>query len=330
MKLMIAGGGMIVQYAAPSLAQWGWEVTAICVTPRGAERAAALAEKCGQPRIYTDYAEMLDRKEADTVYIAVPNHLHFSMAKGALERGCNVILEKPMTSNIEELRVLVALAKEKRLFLYEAITTLYQPNYVKLRELLPQVGRVKLVSCNFSQYSSRYNGFREGKLAPVFDVNQSGGALMDLNLYNLHWIMGLFGVPEAAGYAPNVERGIDTSGVLTLRYPGFQAVSLGAKDCAAPCRSIIQGTDGYLIQDAPANACGAILLHRNDGREERFDSPVEHRLEKEFRTFLEQIERGALDRCYQTLEHSVAVMEVLTQVRRKAGIRFPADELFDH
>lgn len=326
MKLVIAGGGWIVRDAGPYLSKWGWDVEAICVTPNGVERAKGLADKCGGSKVYTDYSRMLREVEAETVYVAVPNHLHFSFARQALEMGRNVILEKPIASNDREAGALAALAKEKGVFLYEAISTAYQPNFAALKQMLPEIGTVKLVTCNFSQYSSRYDAFRAGKIAPVFDREQSGGALMDLNLYNLHWLMGLFGSPEQVRYLPNLERGVDTSGVLTLQYPGFQAVSIAAKDCGAPCRYVIQGTKGYLMQETPANVCGEVILHRNDGTEQRWDISTEHRLEAEFRAFARQMEAGQLGACYDMLQRSLQVCRVQTQARLDAGIRFPADD----
>lgn len=325
MRSAIVGTGQIVQTVLPYLQGWGWEPAAICATRRSAAAAREMAERNGCPAVYTDYPAMLAEVEADAVYLGVPNHLHAGMAEQALSAGWNVIVEKPMTSNLREAEALAGLAREKRLFLYEAVTTIYQPDYAALKAQLPRIGAVKLVSCDYSQYSSRYDAFRRGEVLPVFDSAKSGGALMDLNLYNLHWLLGLFGAPEQVEYHANIERGIDTSGVLLLRYPGFQAVSAAAKDCAAPSRYIIQGTEGYLMQDGPANQCGEVTLHLNDGREETFHTPTQHRMEMEFRTFARQMQAGDLGACYDALAHSLEVARVQTQARRSAGIVFPAD-----
>lgn len=105
----------------------------------------------------------------DAVYIAVPNLQHARYARVALEAGKHVIVEKPMAVTAAETEELAALAQRKRLFLFEAMTTQYQPNYAKLRELLPRVGTVRMVQCSFSQYSSRYDAFCAGQTPPVFD-----------------------------------------------------------------------------------------------------------------------------------------------------------------
>lgn len=326
MKLGIVGTGIIVKEVLPLLVEWGWNVAALCDTPAARESAQALAQANGVAAVYDEYAVMLKQADIDTVYIAVPNFLHYDFCEKALNSGKNVIVEKPMTSNDREAEKLAALAREKKLFLFEAITTVYLPNYALLKKLLPRIGTVKIVTCNCSQYSRRYDAFRAGEILPVFDPKKSGGALMDLNLYNLHWLIGLFGEPESIDYHANLERGIDTSGILMLRYPGFQAVSIAAKDCAAPRSFVIQGTEGYIQQSSPANACREIILHLNDGTEKVFNENPPSRLEPEFRAFWEQIESGDRTRCYTALDHSVLVSKIQTQARRNAGIYFPADE----
>lgn len=326
MKLGIVGTGTIALEVLPLLRGWGWEPAAICGTPNTKADVEKLCAEHNVPAAYVDYKELVAGDDVEAVYIAVPNFLHYSFTKQALEAGKHVIVEKPMTSNLKEAQALETLAKEKGLFLFEAVTTVYLPNYKKTAELLPRVGDVKLVSCNFSQYSRRYDAFRAGQVLPAFDPAKSGGALMDLNLYNLHWLLGLFGEPKDVRYAANIERGIDTSGILSLDYGCFQAVSIAAKDCAAPWRYVIQGTEGYLEMQTPANFCLDIKLHLNDGAEESYAENPASRLEPEFRAFADMIHNNDLVACYERLSHSVAVSRVQTKARLSAGIRFPADD----
>lgn len=325
MKLGIVGTGQIVKEILPLLNSWSWTAEALCGTPRSAGTVQRLCDTHGIPLAYTDYSTMLEEVDVDAVYIAIPNSLHYRFAKQALEAGHNVILKKPMTSHNWEAETLSALAREKNLYLYEAITTLYMPCYEKIKEWLSRIGTIKLVSCNYSKYSSRYDAFQAGNILPAFDPARSGGALMDLNLYNLHYLIGLFGCPQDVSYHANLERGIDTSGVLLLDYGTFCAVSIAAKDSTAPPSYVIQGTEGYIRQDVPANVCIEAVLHLNDGTEELYQSCFPSRLELEFRSFAEEIDSGSRSACYLRLEHSVLVSQILTKARLGAGIHFPTD-----
>ena len=194
------------------------------------------------------------------------------------------------------------------------------------KELLPRIGRVKLVQCNFSQYSGRYDAFCAGETPPVFDPACAGGALMDLGVYNVSYIVGLFGEPNQVHYTANVERGIDTSGILTMDYSGFKAVSIAAKDCAAPARYIIQGTKGYILQKSTANCCGGVTFHPNEGKEEHYNlNGGRPREAAEFETFARAMESGDQELCTRMQDTSIAVSRVLTVARRSAGIRFPGE-----
>ena len=228
MKLGIVGSGMIVQEFLPSLVQLeGLEIVGIQGTKKSIGKVEEICVKYGISK-FTDDFNKLCEFGIDTVYIAVPNFLHFEYCKKALEKGLNVIVEKPMTTNYRQAKELSDLAKEKKLFLFEAITTLYFENYKKIKDWIGKIGDVKLVQSQYSQYSSRYDAFKRGEILPVFDPEKAGGALMDLGLYNLHYVLGLFGKPENVKYYANIERNIDTSGVLMIEYKNFNAMCVCA------------------------------------------------------------------------------------------------------
>lgn len=333
MRLGIVGTGMIVQEVLPELVKiTGIECAALCATPRSKEKLEKLCMEYQIAAGFTDYEEMLS-SNIDTVYVAVPNKMHYEMARKALQQDKNVIIEKPITSDIRQTEELIKLAHLKNLFLFEAITTQHQGNYRKIRELLPQIGKVKIVQCNFSQYSSRYDRFLQGEVAPVFDPTQDGGALNDLNLYNIHYVAGLFGQPIEVSYHANMELPggitvtepteenkqagmIDVSGVVTLDYPDFTAVCIAAKDCGSPASLRIQGTKGYLIQDTTPNVCGPVTLVLNDGTTQTYDeNGNHHRMVAEFVHFEEMIRFGLLKQCYELLETSRIVSRILSECR---------------
>ena len=81
-------------------------------------------------------------------------------------------------------------------------------------------GNIKMVQCNFSQYSSKYQKYKDHVQTNAFDYSFNGGALMDINVYNLHFVTGMFGKPNEVHYFKNVGyNGIDTSGIIIMQYP---------------------------------------------------------------------------------------------------------------
>lgn len=329
MKLGVIGTGTIVQEFLPRLVKMeGMEVVSVMDVPQSKERVEAMCATNGIQNPVTDFEDLCSTG-IDTVYIAVPNFLHYDYCVKSLNKGLNVIVEKPMTSNKEEAHKLADMAKEKKCFLYEAVTTIHLDTFKKIEEWLPQIGTIKLVQAQYSQYSRRYDAFKQGQILPVFDPVKAGGALMDLNLYNLHFVMGLFGRPLKEIYYPNVEKNIDTSGVLVLEYDGFKALCVGAKDCKGNAFVVLQGDQGSIRCEYPSNLLGKVKLELNNGTVEEFDDGSQkERLIPEFKDFMTEINSGDYEACYRFLDKSVAVSDVQTDARRSAGIFFKADESF--
>ena len=322
MKLAIIGSGMIVgDFLSTTSALPGVELVAIFGRASSVEKLEALQQQYAIGKIYHDYAECLADPEVDTVYIALPNHLHFMYAKDALLAGKHVICEKPFTTKLADFMELKQIAQERALILVEAITNQYLSNYKALREELPNLGDLKIVECNYSQYSSRYDKFLAGEVLPAFDPAKGGGALTDINIYNIHFVVGLLGKPSAVSYHANVERGIDTSGVLLLTYPTTQAVCIGAKDSSAPIRTLIQGNKGAIVMDGPTNTCqnyGVQMLREDLVTNDV--NPHQHRMVEEFLAFTEMIGTKDVTTANAMLEHSQIVMEVLEAALTDAGI----------
>ncbi|MBN6711281.1 Gfo/Idh/MocA family oxidoreductase [Haemophilus haemoglobinophilus] len=322
MKLAIIGTGMIVHEFLQIKSQLPLKQCAIY--GRDQEKVFKLLTEHGLSQAFTDYDELLN-SEFDTFYIALPNHLHFSFAKQALQAGKNVILEKPITSNLAEFKELKQLAKTNQCFLLEAVTVHYLPAYIALKQEMAKLGEIKILSLNYSQYSSRYDRFKQGEILPAFDPQKSGGALMDLNVYNIHFAVGLFGKPKSCIYQANINKGIDTSGILLLNYGDFQACCIGAKDCQAPVILSIQGEQGCITVPMPANAMTeyALTFNKSETKQYHFDKP--HRMLHEFLAFIEIIQQKDYQRANQMLEVSEIVCEITETARKQQGILF-ADE----
>ena len=313
MKLTVVGTGKIVEEALPIItATNGIQVQALVSTPRSQEKAKALADHYRIQNLYTDLEEALTNPNTDTVYVATPNHLHYEMTKAALLAGKHVICEKPFTLKEAQAQELAEIAKRKQLILLEAITNLYLENFAVLKEELANLGDIKIVDCNYSQYSSRYDAFKEGLIAPAFDPEKGGGALRDLNIYNIHLVVALFGLPKTVNYLPNMERGVDTSGILLMDYLDFKVVCIAAKDCSAEVRTTIQGNRGSLIVAGESNTLPQVQVTEN-GIEPRVinKNGSEHRMAAEFRVFQAIIDERDFERAQEALDHSLKVMKVL-------------------
>lgn len=245
MKLGIIGSGKIVHdflsiaNQIPNL-----ELTALSTTKRSHQIGKDLQTKYNITKLYEDNNDLFNDPNVDTVYVAVPNSLHYSISKLALQAGKNVICEKPFVATTDEACELKKIADENKLIIIEAITNIYLDNFKFIENNLDKIAPIHVVNLNYTQYSSRYDAFLAGDIQPAFDPKKDGGALMDLGIYNLHIILKLFGKPNSINYFPTIQRNIDTSGILHLSYSDKQVSSIAAKDSFSPNVSTIEGEKG--------------------------------------------------------------------------------------
>ena len=316
MNLGIVGAGMIVKDFL-SFTHELPEIKLEAIVARNIENLKNLQNIYNIKEIFTDLDECLSSPSIDTIYVAVPNNLHYSAAKKALEAGKNVICEKPFTLDYHETVELFELAESKNLILIEAITNQYLPNYLEIKENLSQIGNIRLVECNFSQLSSRYEAFKKGIIAPVFDKNQGGGVLGDLNIYNIHFVVGLFGTPKNSEYYPNIVREVDTSGILILEYDEFKVVCIAAKDTYNNSYANIQGDKGLIKVIGTLNEVPNYIIKNNEVEMKVNKNIHKHRMYSEFKKFIDVINNKDFDFMQKQKEHSLAVMEIFDKSRKQ-------------
>ena len=289
---------------------------------RKEETGKAMAEEFGIEKVYTSMEEMLADPSIEMVYVASPNSIHYGQAKAALLAGKHVICEKPFAPTVAEADELIALAREKHLMLFEAITTAHHPHYGFVKENLPKLGKLKMVTATFCQFSSRYPALLAGNPSPVLNHAFAGGALMDINLYNIHFVVGLFGAPKGVHYFPNChETGVDTSGMLVLEYEQFLCQCIGAKDCAARNGVQIIGEAGYMEITPSSSNCQTVEVHI------RGQEPVQVHLPEnpwyhEVQDLGRLVTEGDYERCYKALETTHDVVAVLEKARKYASFPF--------
>ena len=339
-KIGTIGSGFIVDGFISAVKNTeGMEINA--VYSRTLEKAREFAEKHGVEKFYDSLEAMMSDEEINFIYVASPNSLHYPQSLLALENGKNVICEKPFVPTEAEARNLYDVAKEKGLFIFEAIMPVHLPNVNLIKEKLPELGRIRIVQANFSQYSSRYDKLLAGQVTNAFDPAFAGGALGDINIYNLHFTCWLFGFPKKVHYYPNLwENGIDTSGILILQYEDFVAELVGCKDSTSESNVQIQGEKGYIKVNSQASLCmdfdlvipkekrkGSYSLQgskdpaiasRSDFASVLEKNPMEYELED----FRDIYEAKDFKKCYDLLEYSCKVMGVYEEARKSGGVIF--------
>lgn len=326
-RLGVVGSGWIACEMIRGAKSTG-DFTLSAVYSRTKDRAESFALEQGAPHIFTDLHEMATSPLLDAVYIASPNVCHVEQCRCFLQNGKHVLCEKPLAARGQEVMELQKLAREKGVIFMEAIMMMHLPWRDKLRRAVQQIGPISLAKFDFCQYSSKYDGFLQGRHQNIFDPAMETGALMDLGIYTVYPALWLFGEPMGVTAAANfLPGGADGSGTATLLYPDKLVVLTYSKTGASHTGGEIVGEKGTVYLPAISSLLGMTLYRR--GKEPEYLSGQEEKyrlMGHEARQFAQWIKEGP-DGAYEEASHlSVQVALLLHQIRRIAGIRFTGDE----
>ncbi|KAG9195004.1 hypothetical protein G6011_00124 [Alternaria panax] len=139
-------------------------------------------------KAHGSYKELVENPEVDIVYVATPHSHHYQHARLALEAGKHVLVEKPITVNVEQCKELRKIAKEKGRFMMEAVWTRFFPLSREVCEIIQsaRLGTITRVFADFSFWNDVEKEF--GKEHRMINPELAGGALLDLGIYSLTWV----------------------------------------------------------------------------------------------------------------------------------------------
>ena len=313
-NIAVLGTGKIIPEAIEAIQKSKkFHVAVIWARQHSRDKAQALAEQFNVEKISTDIDEILNDDKISFVYIGLVNSVHYEYAKKALDAGKNVIVEKPFTVTFAEAKELADIAVAKNLYIFEAITNLHTPNFYAVQDALDKIGEIKFVQANYSQYSSRYDAYKAGDVASSFNPEMFGGALRDLNVYNINLVTKLFGLPRRLNFTANRGfNGVDTSGILVLVYEKFIASCIAAKDSESPSYFVIQGDNGYIKVDGAPNVFKPVEICIRGEKPKRLNkNKFENRMVHEFIEFAKIFEKGDYAEMQRCLQTSLAVVKIV-------------------
>ncbi len=306
----IMGTGGIAGAFAEDLKLTGSGVVA-AVGSRTAESAGAFAGQRGIPTRHGSYEALANDPDVDIVYVATPHPLHHANARLALEAGKPVLVEKPFTMNAEEARDLVALARERDLFLMEAMWTRFLPHIRHVRELLPRLGDVVTVTADHGQWFAEDPAFR------LFAPGLGGGALLDLGIYPVSFASMVLGAPErVAAMVTPAFTGVDAQTSMLFGYAsGAQAVLSCTLSAVSPTTASIVGTDARIEIEGPFYAPASFTLIPREGERSRFEYLDEGRgLRHQADEVARLLAAGETESALMPLDETVAIMTTMDRV----------------
>ncbi len=295
----------------------------VAVGSRDEKRAKAFAEKYGLSRAYGSYQQLAADFEVDIVYIATPHGRHYEDMLLCLENGKAVLCEKAFTLNADQARKVVALAREKGLFLMEAMWSRFLPVMQKARQLVEEgeIGEPQMLTAHL--------GFRPefDPQSRLFNPELGGGALLDIGVYPVSFTHWYWGVPQKITTEAVIgSTGVDEQESIILQYSkGRQAVLFATLRSFTPGDALIMGSEGYLRIRGPLFRPERLILVRK-GKEKTIQVPFEgNGYNYEAQEAVNCILQGKTESLQMPLEHTLQVMEIMDAIRKQWKMRYPQE-----
>lgn len=320
----ILGVGNIARQFAEGLAQLP-DAELLAVGSRTQANADAFGERYHVSRRYPSYDELAADGEIDAIYIATPHVLHAANSLLCLRSGKAVLCEKPFTINAAEAEAVIAEARERGLFLMEAMWTRFLPHIETLRGLLADeaIGEPRLLSASF--------GFRTSfdPHSRLFDPALGGGALLDVGVYPMALASMIFGAPrEITGAATLGETGVDEQGVAVLSYDGGELAALSfAVRTETPHEAVLSGTEGRIKLEQPWWAPSSLTLSRSGAGDQVFaPAAIGNGYAHEAIEVQRCLREGRTESLVMPLDETLAIMRTMDRLRGQWGLRYPGEE----
>ena len=255
----------------------------------------------------------------DLIYVAAPHSEHFWMTKAALEAGKHVLCEKAFTMDAAEARELVRIARERKLFLMEAMWTKFNPlmNELKARIAAGAIGELKLIETHFG-FNRPYDESHR-----LFDAKLGGGSTLDQGVYTTS-VIDWFADSEVVSIHSRGElypNGTDARAVTEFHYAnGVVGIGASALNSTFGTTARIAGSDAYIDVDGPFWTPGSATIYRFGNDDNLEGERVE--VSKDgagyshmIREVSQAIIDGKTECAVRPLDESIKIMGLLDEIR---------------
>ena len=322
LRVGIIGAGWIAEKAAITLNGLA-DCEAYAIASRSKEKADAFAEKWKVKKAYGSYSELIADPSVDLVYVGTPHSHHYDVTREALLAGKPCLVEKAFMANHRQAKEIVALARERKVFLAEAIWTRYQPVVAMMRELISsRIGTPRLVTATL--------GYSMGDKPRIMRADLCGGALLDLGVYALNFVRMFFDadIVSLTSQCVKSQTGMDLTNAMTLVLSDGVLCNLqSSAACVGDNIGVIAGTEGNLIIDNINNPQKITVNGPDRTYIETINVPQQITgYEYQFMACRQALIDGLLEPREMPLEETLYIMELMDGLRKEWGVKYPMDE----
>ncbi len=294
------------------------------VASRSQEKATNFSNKFGIEKAYEGYENLLKDKNVDVVYIATPHSYHYENILLSFEHSKPVVCEKPITVNTEQLDEIIHIAKEKDLFLMEAMWMYFLPPIIMAKKWCDdgKIGKIQMIKAFFG------NNAEAGQNNRLFNPELAGGALLDLGVYPVALSQMIMDCSLVNVHADGFlgETGVDDFNAAILKYKkGAVSVIGSSLTSSLKNDAYIYGTEGYIYIPDFYKARMAYLFC-SDGDDVFEDERSSRGFHYEAEEVNQLIKAGEKESPRISHKKSLCIMCTLDTIRRRLKVHYPFEK----
>ncbi len=205
------------------------EAELVAVADIREDEAQRIAQEFDIPYVYTDYRDLLQRDDIQSVDVCLHNRLHAPVTIAALEAGKNVYCEKPMAWTYREARAMYDTAQRLGRMLHIQLATLYAPETQGARRLIAEGHLGEIYYAKSSHYRRRGRPFVDGYGSAQFVQRSTagGGAMLDMAVYHIARVLWLLGNPAVKTVSGSTYQKLDNMYPDRRASSGYDVEELG-------------------------------------------------------------------------------------------------------
>ncbi len=324
MKIAILGAGKIASKMAQTLNMMNDEKYELyAVGSSSLEKSEDFAKKYNIKKAYGSYEELAKDSEIDLVYISTIHTMHFEHAMLCLENGRNVLVEKPFAVNKKQAQIMFDKAKEKNLFICEAMWTRFMPS----GKYLEKIAADKVIGDVSSAQATI--GYNIADVERMKNPALAGGTLLDVGIYALHFAIMVFGndFVSCNGECVYLESGVDAAETMTMKWKNCIASLHATMFSETGNPGSVFGSEGYLKVDNINNPKAITRYDNGNNLVETADfSNQLTGYEYEIIGSCRAIENGEIECAEVPHSLTLQVMETMDKLRYDWGVKYPFED----
>ena len=285
-------------------------------------RTKARAEEFGArfgAKVYETAEEAITAEGVEGAYIATTHDMHGYFTKLCIGHGVPVLCEKPFTVNLKEAQEVFALAKEKNVYVSEAMWTWHNSPALTVRDWV-QSGKVGDIKSAYASFAVPMLQFTNKPRLTSPEL--IGGALMDIGVYPVRYMYELFGMPQGMTVQGELINGIDVTEKIIMDYGSFQAELVVSMQKPIGEVLLIEGTQGKIKVPFFHFAKRGRLTGK---QKDKFKI---HSLlyATQFRQVAEEIRARKTESAFCPVQSTLDTMALLDECRRQMGVIYPCEK----